>query len=289
MTRATVFPKCPTALNLEQVAQFQRDGFLAFTDVLSLGEVETAKATLSQLVQDSIRNDNCAFEAGRTAQSKTSRFLVQFEAGDGGADMLALSNAQLELKVRKLMWFCEASPWFDRLSTAHPRIRGVVESLVGRNPILFQDMALVKPPFIGTEKPWHQDNAYFAVTPLEAVIGVWIALDDATVENGCMHVLPGEHKLGPRKHHHDRDCEIIPNRLNPANAVPVELPAGGAMFFAGMLPHQTPPNSSPHRRRALQFHYRSATSQSVSREEYDRVYAEADGTPASCAAAPPRK
>ena len=68
--------------------------------------------------------------------------------------------------------------------------------------------------------------------------------------------------------------------------VAVELPAGGAMFFAGMLPHQTPPNASPRRRRALQFHYRSAASRIVSRAEYDHVYAEPDGTPASCAAAP---
>ena len=72
-------------------------------------------------------------------------------------------------------------------------------------------------------------------------------------------------------------------------AVPVELRAGGALFFAGMLPHMTPPNTSPDRRRALQFHYRSATSQIVNQAEYDRVYAEADGTPASCAAAPPKK
>ena len=57
------------------------------------------------------------------------------------------------------------------------------------------------------------------------------------------------------------------------------------MFFAGMLPHQTPPNSSPQRRRALQYHFRSASSRIVPREEYDRVYAEKDGTPASCAAA----
>src|SRR5262249_52316205 len=110
-----------------------------------------------------------------------------------------------------------------------------------------------------------------------------------SVDNGCMHVLAGEHKLGPRKHHHDRDCEIIPNRLNPANAIPIELQAGGGMFFAGMLPHQTPPNPSPKPPRALQFHYRSATSQIVSGEEYNRVYAEADGTPASCGAAAPKK
>lgn len=75
------------------------------------------------------------------------------------------------------------------------------------------------------------------------------------------------------------------NRLDLGRAVPVELKAGGAMFFSGMLPHQTPPNRSPVRRRALQFQYRGSNTRAVAREEYDRVFVEADGSPATCAAA----
>jgi phytanoyl-CoA hydroxylase len=282
------FPACPTKLSPSLLDQFQHDGYLAFPDVLSPTEVATARAALSELVQRSVHDADFAFDAGgRNAQSKHSRFFVQFEPTQQGIDIHTLTDHEIELRVRKLMWFCEVSPFFETLASSHPRIRGVVESLLGANPIRFQDMALIKPPFIGSEKPWHQDNAYFAVTPLEAVLGVWIALDDATADNGCMHVLVGEHKLGPRKHYHRTDCEIILDRLNPARAVPVELPAGGAMFFAGMLPHRTPPNASPHRRRALQFHYRSAASRIVPKDEYDKVYAEPDGTPASCAASAP--
>jgi phytanoyl-CoA hydroxylase len=145
-------------------------------------------------------------------------------------------------------------------------------------------MALVKPPFIGGEKPWHQDDAYFSVEPLDAVCGIWIALDEATEANGCMHVIPGAHRDGPRIHVHDRDCEIEAECLDLSRVVPVPLPPGGAMFFHGLLPHQTPPNQSPDRRRALQFHYRSRTSQIISKEEYSRLFAE-NGTPASCAVA----
>jgi phytanoyl-CoA hydroxylase len=54
------------------------------------------------------------------------------------------------------------------------------------------------------------------------------------------------------------------------------------MFFHGLLPHQTPPNQSPDRRRALQFHYRSRNSRIISKEEYSRIFAK-NGTPASCA------
>jgi phytanoyl-CoA hydroxylase len=87
------------------------------------------------------------------------------------------------------------------------------------------------------------------------------------------------------KHIHDGDCLIQPDRLREKRPVAVELPAGGAMWFSSMLPHQTPPNRSSKPRRAIQFHYRALSTRVVDQEEYDRLFAEADGTPASCAAA----
>jgi phytanoyl-CoA hydroxylase len=87
------------------------------------------------------------------------------------------------------------------------------------------------------------------------------------------------------KHVHEDDCKIKPDRLVEKRPVAVELPAGGAMWFSGMLPHQTPPNRSPKPRRALQFHYRATSTRVVDQAEYDRLFAEPDGTPASCEAA----
>jgi len=81
-------------------------------------------------------------------------------------------------------------------------------------------MALIKPPLIGSEKPWHQDNAYFAVEDLDGVVGRWIALDDVTIENGCMHMLSGQHRHGPMRHHHKLGCEIMPERIDSSKAIP---------------------------------------------------------------------
>ena len=287
---ATHHPICPEILTAAQIVRFDRDGYLAFENVLDGSEITLAQDELYRLVTESLQGgpDKFDLQDGRRIHARQTQLLVEFEKPVPGVpikDPRQLSRDAAELRVRKLMYFCSASESLDRLARSHPRIAGVVSSLIGSDPILFQDMALVKPPYVGSEKPWHQDNAYFAVTPLEAVLGVWIALDAATASNGCMHVLVGEHLTGARRHHHDRDCEIIPDQIDTSRAVPVELPPGGAMFFAGMLPHQTPPNSSPHRRRALQYHYRSASSQIVPREIYDKAYAEPDGTPASCAAA----
>ena len=82
-----------------------------------------------------------------------------------------------------------------------------------------------------------------------------------------------------------RRFQIVEGRLDTTSAIPVELPPGGAMFFSGMLPHQTPPNSSPQRRRAIQFHFHSKTARALPREEFDAVFVDEDGAPASCHAA----
>jgi phytanoyl-CoA hydroxylase len=275
---AVKYPTCPSSLTQEQVEQFHRDGYLAFHNVLTPEEVEAAQAGLSELITMVAKSPNI-MKKGTFWAVEGKRIVVSFERGYVPQDA---ETEEIELKVRKLMYYQEEHPHFDYLVNSQPKIQGVLESLIGREPILYADQALVKPAHIGSEKPWHQDDAYFIVTPLEAVCGVWIALEDATIANGCMHVLPGQHKRGALLHHHTFDCEIVPDRIDPSLAVPVELPAGGAMFFSGLLPHQTPPNTSPDRRRALQFHYRSADSTLVTREEYNDVFVEADGTRASC-------
>lgn len=284
-------PSAPQSLSDEQLAQFQENGYLAFTDLLSAAETEAARDAMTDLIHNIVIGENSGVFHGPTPenpklqpfyQRHEEAFFIQLERG---FEPERKNVEEIELGVRKLHAFGNAHPFYEQLLGSHPRLNGIIESLIGADAIRFQDMALIKPPFIGSEKPWHQDNAYFSVTPLNSIVGVWIALDDAKAENGCMHVIPGGHELGAMRHHHTSDCEIMPNRLDTSGAVPVELPAGGAMFFYGMLPHETPPNRSPHRRRALQFHYRSAASKIVEKPEYDTVFCEADGTPASCKAA----
>ncbi len=274
------------SLNSELVERYRNEGYVALENVLTPEEVIQAKATLTALFQRVVDNDSTLRDGKfwNSSESPSQRkFFVQYEPGykyDPNTNV-----DELELKVRKLMWFTDQDPFFEYLVNSHPVIKSVVETLLGEQVQLFQDMALVKPPFIGSEKPWHQDNAYFEVIPLTATIGVWIALDEATVENGCMHLLPGRSNLRPMEHYHGVDCQIVETKMEAEKAIPVALAPGGALFFSGLLPHQTPPNSSPLRRRALQFHYRTVSSQLVSQAEYDRIFVDLDGTPASCKAA----
>src|SRR6266540_2271801 len=108
----------------------------------------------------------------------------------------------------------------------------------------------------------------FIPTRDRSLTAAWIALDDATVDNGCLWVLPGSHRPGvlyPDREHHDPqfDCEVeaydFPYR--DQDAVPVEVPAGAAVVFNGYLLHRSLPNTGRHGlRRALVNHYMSAAS-----------------------------
>ena len=223
----------PWALTEQHLADFQREGVLAIADVFSKDEVEAARDGLSRL----IAGDRPDFRG------------IQFE--DVGE-----ARGERESSVRKLFDFTLHD---DRLKAMaeKPSFLAIVEKLVGSEVFLSQEMALLKPPRIGREKPWHQDGAYFLFDPPSGVIGTWIALDEATPENGCMHVIPGSHLGGPRPHYHDRDCQLADEDVEVDRAVMVPLTPGGVLFFGGLVHHGTPPNQSPSRRWALQFHYAS--------------------------------
>ena len=273
----------PSHLSPEQIAAYRADGFIAFAGVLSSEEVAAAKQSFSDIVErlrrDYVESSN---SYGLVWASPHSSLKIQFVHGHapGGA-----WDLELEAKIRKFHDFVGVDEFLTGLMQRQEKIRGVVSSLIGANPIPSQDMALVNPPLIGTGKPWHQDDAYFNIAPLDAVVGVWIALDAAGEDNGCMRFLPGWHQRGALMHHHTNDCEIIADRVAGYEDVPVPLPPGGAVFFSGTAPHHTLPNTTPLPRRALQFHYRSTDSRRVDDVEYDVLFAEPDGSPASCAAA----
>jgi ectoine hydroxylase-related dioxygenase (phytanoyl-CoA dioxygenase family) len=121
---------------------------------------------------------------------------------------------------------------------------------------MMQSMLFIK----GPGKPgqtWHQDEGHIP-TRDRSLTGVWIALDDASVDNGCLWVIPGSHRPGvlyPVRHHHDPRFDPTPEAHgfdHEDHAVPVESPAGGVLFFNGYLLHQSLPNVRPRgHRRAL--------------------------------------
>ncbi len=153
-----------------------------------------------------------------------------------------------------------------RSALHHPSVVRVLTKVVGPDVKAMQSMLFVK----AAGKPgqaWHQDED-FIPTRDRSLIGVWIALDDATIINGCLWVIPGSHRPGilwPMEWHGDRrfDCANESQRFpfSDADEVPVEVKAGSVVFFNGYTLHRSLPNRSPNGyRRALVNHYMSAQS-----------------------------
>jgi ectoine hydroxylase-related dioxygenase (phytanoyl-CoA dioxygenase family) len=149
---------------------------------------------------------------------------------------------------------------------SHPAIVDVLTNVIGPDVKCMQSMLFIK----ASGKPgqaWHQDE-FFIPTRDRSLAGAWIALDDATVENGCLWVIPGSHRHGilwPQHEHNDRrfDCtgEAFNFPYSDDDSVPVEVPAGAIVFFNGYLLHRSLPNrATGGYRRVLVNHYMSAQS-----------------------------
>lgn len=250
------------AVNDAHVEQFRTLGFISIEDAFTPEEVHGGIDGLLHLIS----GGNPEFKG------------VQFEAK--AADMLdTLSVDQRQDVVRKLMYFVDFDARLKALSH-HPKLLALVQRLLGAQPRMFQDMALLKPPRVGREKPWHQDKAYFNIDPREPVVGVWIALDEATTDNGCMHLQP-DIPREPLVHHQRRDWQVCDADILGKQCVAAPLKPGGVLLFDGLLVHGTPHNNSDKRRRAVQFHYHGSQFAPTSTEARLAVYG-SEGKDAQC-------
>ena len=150
-----------------------------------------------------------------------------------------------------------------------PAFLDVAEPLIGPDIILWASTVFCKPPREGLEVPWHQDGQYWPIRP-RATVTMWVALDDSTVENGCMRVIPGTHRMGDFAHEvSDRDDLVLNNvlndpRLDLTTARDVVLEAGQFSLHDIDLVHGSQPNRSARRRAGFAIRYMPSTSR------YDR-------------------
>ncbi len=246
----------------EAAERFRREGYLVVEDAFSPEMVADALDGLLDLI-DGQRSD---FLDGQQVNASG----IQFEAR--AAELLpTLSRDQKQDVVRKLIGFVEHEPRLAAIAE-HPPLIDAVSRIMGERPVLFQDQALLKPPLIGREKPWHQDIAFFTLPADAMVVGVWIALDEAVPENGCMHVIPGSHRAGPVPHFQRRDWQICDGDVAVDEVVAVPLKPGSLLLFHGLIHHGTPPSQSPRRRRALQIHYKPESIARIEEEERLAVF-----------------
>jgi ectoine hydroxylase-related dioxygenase (phytanoyl-CoA dioxygenase family) len=223
-------------------AAYAERGFLVVRDLLSPAEVAA------------IRRETVALFRGDRGPVDG---LLPVERGEPDEAVLRRYNA--------IHFPHKLSPALGAVMTL-PGVVEVLTGLIGPNVKCLQSMLFVK----GPGKPgqsWHQDE-YYIPTRDRSLTGVWIALEDAVVENGCLWVIPGSHREGyiRRRGKYSGDeyadvdvCELAP--FTERDGVPVEVPAGSVVFFNGYLLHSSNRNRTAGSfRLALVFHYMSAES-----------------------------
>jgi len=228
----------------QEIADFYAEnGFYVYPDALSSEEVQ-------ELRDETVRV--CAGDLGAIG-------------GGTGGRLESESDDQLLRRFLCIHFPHKISDvMFDAL--AHPAIVETLTACVSPNVKAMQSMLFIK----ASGKPgqaWHQDEDYIP-TRDRSLVGAWIALDDATIENGCLWIIPGSHKPGilwDQEWHGDRrfDCALESQNFpyEDSDAVPVEVKAGTIVFFNGYTLHRSLPNVAQNGyRRALVNHYMSAES-----------------------------
>lgn len=152
----------------------------------------------------------------------------------------------------------DLDPAFSRFSR-DPKLAELAAALGIAHPLLLQSMYIFKQPFIGGEVTPHQDHTFLWTDPPTAT-GFWFALEDATVDNGCLWARPGGHAEPPRKRFHrvpggGTAFEILDDRALPEDGmVPLAAPKGTCIVLHGLLPRRSGANRSPRSRQAYSLH-----------------------------------
>ena len=210
-------------LSTEQTERFHDEGYLILDPCLEEGEVEALRERVRAIAD---------------GESEFPESFVEYEPGASGRRMEHL---------RKINHPSRHDPFFVG-HARHPRILEAINDLLGEDVKLFGDQLFMKPPG-GIEKTYHQDCPYFPIRPMQ-MITAWVALDEVTVENGCMYVVPGSHKLGAVDHSEPwmvgerKDMKIPDAAIDRERERPV-TPAGRGLLLPPR-PDPTPLRPQPH-------------------------------------------
>jgi ectoine hydroxylase-related dioxygenase (phytanoyl-CoA dioxygenase family) len=155
-------------------------------------------------------------------------------------------------------------PFWLRLVSDN-RLLDIAEMFIGPNIALFASHYIAKPPFDGQPVLWHQDGSYWPLDPME-VVTLWLAVDDATPENGCMRVIPGSHKLDLQEMRRRDDVQSVlsssidDSYVDESKAVDCVLSSGGVEVHHPNIIHGSQANYSPKRRAGLTIRYIPAST-----------------------------
>jgi ectoine hydroxylase-related dioxygenase (phytanoyl-CoA dioxygenase family) len=231
-----------------------------------------------------------AFADPSTCEAMLDRVVEVVHAADRGDDVapaFVMMEGQADFvgrppedRVAKIFRLAR-DPVFAEFA-ARPDVVAMVRQLLGTEDVsCFLSQFIFKNPGAWGQ-PWHQDSFYFPFEPARPVVGVWLAVTEATLENGCLHVLPGSHREPVHEHVPDRRpgalfgyVEIVDHDM--AASEPVLMAPGDLLLFDSHLMHCSTDNEADHLRAAMVYHY--AATGTVDRTEELKGYTINDWIP----------
>lgn len=229
---------------------FQEHGFLILDTLFSEEKIVEMERALEQYVE--------------RLDPENSAGYVVYEPGD-------------ERRIRNIFELERDDAYFAALAR-DPQLMKLVLSIFDDEVITMGVELFGKPARVGSEVPYHQDNAYFNLSPDHALT-CWIALADATFENGCVRYIEGSHKLGNLPHEpsgvkgNSQRLRELPSGAGPE--VCGIVPRGGALIHHCNTIHRSGPNRSDYDRPGLLLVYKAARCRidRARKEYYDEVLA----------------
>jgi len=258
-------------LSTQQQTQFTRDGYVVLPGFKSPDQIARLRVRAGQIVDAFDPPQSRAIFTTNDQLAATDNYFLGsdntircfFEEEAFGPDgQLRQAKALSINKIGHALH--DLDPVFEQFSR-DPKLAEVARELGLADAKVWQSMYIFKQPGIGGEVHWHQDATFFETTPV-TVTTFWFALEDATIENGCLWVEPGGHR-GPMRERFVRNGDQIQMEKldatpwpSDSTAVPLEAKAGSLVCFHGLLPHYSAPNRSPVSRHAYTLHATDGTA-----------------------------
>lgn len=253
------------SISKQQVQQYTDAGFLVLEGFADASECDRLRARAEELVQEfdpaevvsifSTREQNRIADEYFMTSGDKIRFFFEENAFNSDGTL----KYEKEKSINKIGHALhELDPLFERFSRSD-KVKELAKAIGLENPLLVQSMYIFKQPNIGGEVTCHQDSTFLYTEPID-IAGLWFALEDATIENGCLWAIPGGHRHGLksrwlRTNKGRMEFEVYDTTPWPENElVPLEVSKGSLILLHGLLPHRSFENRSPRSRHAYTLH-----------------------------------
>jgi phytanoyl-CoA hydroxylase len=257
-------------LATEQIIQYRRDGFLVLENFVSAAACDRLRQRARELVDAFDPSVVSVFSTQQNKHIRDDYFLnsgdkIRFFFEEDAFNSEGGLKQSKHLSINKIGHALhDLDPVFNEFSRA-PEVAQLIKDLEIERPLLLQGMYIFKQPRIGGEVTCHQDTTFLYTEP-QQIAGLWFALEDATVENGCLWAIPGGHEVGLKSRWQrttNGAMEFSTYDASPwdeSKLVPLEVKKGSVIVLNGLLPHKSLANRSTKSRHAYTLHAISADS-----------------------------